>query len=276
MKKLLTLGTICLLASACHKDKNSSSNGNGKQLTMAIDSVFENGTLAGVDTTNFSYDGKGNLLTRHSVYDSADISVREDFTYTRDSKGRTTKIDITAGYFENGVAPFPGGEGITEVYYQSGSDQIQYLYSYDAGDGRSEGDSVLYDYTGGKLTASRVYHITSSGPAELTATNTWSLNDAGELTAFSLNSTDESERIDYTLTYDGKINPVQVGLEEINSAYASVSPDNVAKQVAHSLGDETTTTVNSNYTYDSDGRPVSLISGDTAGSIVRHTHYFYQ
>ena len=243
---------------------------------MAIDSIFENGTFAGVDTTSLGYDGSGNLLTRHSAYDSGTISAREDFAYTRDSKGRTTKIDVTAGYFENGVAPFPGAEGITEVYYQSGSDQIQYLYSYDAGDGRSEGDSVLYDYTGGKLTATRVYHMSSSGPAELTATNTWSLNDAGELTAFSLNFTDESTRIDYTLTYDGKTNPVKVGLEEINSVYASVSPDNIVKQVAHSFGDDTTTTTNNSYTYDSDGRPVSGISGDAAGSIVRHIHYFYK
>lgn len=284
MKKIFLAAAVAAAFIACQKSNKSPDNnppdsppkGTSNLLTKIVDSNMNGGVVYDIDSVMYSYDAAGRLSTV-VFYDSAlDLVTHNTTTYTRDEKGRTTMIYLNQYFRQISSSPKPSdtlrSSTTSEVYYQNGSDQIDYVYRWLTKAGRAVGDSIVYEYKNGAVVATNDYTTDQGRSPQHLVTNSYSFNSAGELIAMSSNTQNDQNRADYTFTLDGKTNPLKLGLEELVYNFYNVSPDNETKwgYTFPSTGDSFE--LEMSFTYREDGHPLTrtYLNGS------EKSNYFYE
>ncbi len=270
MKKVFLATAVAATFIACQKSTKPSENqppdqskpqGSSNLLTKIVDSNMNGGGVYDIDSVMYSYDAAGKL-SKVVFYDSAADHVTHNITsYTRDEQGRTTMIYENDFFLQITSSPKPSDTArnvfTSEVYYQSGSDQIAYVYRWSAQAGRPVGDSIVYEYESGSIVATNNYTTTFGKSSQHVNTNSYAFNPAGELTAMSTNTQDPQIQADYTFTFDGKTNPLKAGLEELFSNFYNVCPDNETRWGFTFPSNGDSFGLEMSFTYREDGRPLT-------------------
>lgn len=282
MKQNQLLTFLCviavLLAASCQKQYErpditlptgsggsggSGGGGNGTLLTKMVVAT------AGLTSTyEYSYDAAGQLsgISMNSLVGTQPLTY--SWAFTRDNTGKMLQYTI-----KNNIPGFPAN-GITyKAHYPSGSNYFDYLRADYTFSGTVTKDSFALTVVGGRVTKVMTYgDYDNTGYVPVSGGN-YTYDANGNVTA-------EEELDDLTgtgvlkvttkneYTYDGKVNPLQLGQEGfILGASRYNSKNNCITQVNTNFSVTPAVKSSLSYTiqYNAANKPVSVVSVDPNG-----------
>lgn len=241
MKHVSRLSLVLLLITSfysCAKTGSSTtnnSNGNGKLSKIVIQS-----SSGGNGSLNFKYDNNGRLIRFYSS-DVNGSSVGEDYSYTRNANGKI----ITESY---SCASANVYANISYMLNQAG----QYIYCIYTNN-QSQKDSVLYEYTGDKITQTTTFFY-NNGSYYSPSQMKYYYDNAGNLTSKeSFNSSTNQWEVEYTSTYDSNLSPLELTADVIFLNNLHFGHNNIITETSRGLS------ISYNYTFGSNNRPSSAV-----------------
>lgn len=280
---LATFSFLCLALFSCQKEVDFAANGNrgtsDNSNVLLVKSVQQTGTDSLV--TTYSYDANKKLINLKIVGIDQGTPKNTEYRYYRDGSGIITHISIIdADLVASGL------DSVTEIlHYNSASSRYtSYVLNINVSSFLLL-DSVefLYDASG-KINAEVLYESPSGSGTDYYNSGsdnyTYTSGNINQLDIHDLNQSGVEIFTAHTseITYDNKINPIQMGNEGIAIGHPEFASLNniTGEKLTDSNGIADNQTVTYVYTYNSNNRPATSAATVQPGNTTVTTSFFYQ
>lgn len=281
---LTSFAFISIVLFSCQKEvdfanKNTGGTGGDNAPGLLVKTVQQMGSDSLV--TVYGYDSNKKLISlkKTGVDDQGD-PVNTEYHFHRTASGiirdySTLSPDLVS----------VGIDSITTVVHSSSSRYTSYVISVNIpGFVLLDSSAFAYDASG-RITTEKFYESPSGSGSDyyLSGIVNYTYSGSGNVAAFDIHDLDQSGSEIFTaatsnITYDSKINPLQIGNEGLLLEHPEwTSVNNIlSEQGSDSNGPADDQTATITYTYNSSNKPIKGVTTITPGNTVSNTLYYYQ